>query len=615
MKKNYYARRRRHRRKARRRFYVIVSLLIIALGAGIYLIITGTGKEVGNPQKPNEIVDMTAPDGSATLPSETEQPTPAPPPELADTLVPQPTQGTNPSDIQLTAEIMDNGEEKDTYQRTEPISFGPGDEYTTLEGIIGFRGNNYRDTPSWGAAEIVDETLTLKTTKETGATGKWGGIAWTGQPLIVKWPEKTRTQMTMLKEEFRSKEDFVEVIYASLSGYVYFMDLETGDKTRSALYVGGPVKGTPSLDPRGYPILYVGQGLAPDGDDNSADDIYFRAFSLIDGELKMKVGAPDQDPFAHRQNWQAYDASPLIDAETDTLIYPGENGVLYICDLNTSYNDETGELTMDMDPKKVKYRYTTPRNQSADEGAGGRWGIEDSPVAWRNYIMFTDNVGILQCVDLNTLQPVYANNLFDDSDVSMVLEEAPADQTIYLYTGCEYDELVRPSDQTGPNYTGTAYARKINGLTGEVMWEIPYTVQSDGDVDGGILASPVLGKEGTTMEGLIIYNVTAEVKGDTTTSRVVALNKDDGTEVWSYDMDVAGWSPSSPVPVYTSDGKGYIVQCDKAGDVALIDGATGTEVTKLNVGEYDNFEATPAVYGNTIVVGSRNKHIFFVTIG
>jgi hypothetical protein len=80
-------------------------------------------------------------------------------------------------------------------------------------------------------------------------------------------------------------------------------------------------------------------------------------------------------------------------------------------------------------------------------------------------------------------------------------------------------------------------------------------------------------------------------------------------------MDVAGWSPSSPVPVYTSDGKGYIVQCDKAGDVALIDGATGTEVTKLNVGEYDNFEATPAVYGNTIVVGSRNKHIFFVTIG
>ncbi len=612
MKKNYYARRRRHRRKAKKRFYVIVSLMVIALAAGIYLIVAGI-KETGNPQKPNEAVDMTLPDSSATLPFETEEPSPTPAPmtTLAADLVPQPIEGTSPSDIQLTTGIMDNGVETDTFERTEPISFGSGEEYTALEGIIGFRGNNYRDMPSWGAAEIVDETLTLKLTKETG----WGGAAWTGQPLIVKWPQKTRALMTTLKEEFRSKEDFVEVIYATMSGYIYFMDLETGDKTRSPIFTGGPVKGTPSLDPRGYPIIYVGQGLQEADNMKDSDEMYFRAFSLIDGELKMKVGAADKDPFAHRTNWQAYDSSPLIDAETDTLIWPGENGVLYICALNTSYNDETGELTMDMDPKKVKYRYTTPRNQSADADAGGRWGIEDSPVAWRNYIMFTDNAGILQCVDLNTMQPVYANYLSDDSDVSMVLEEAPQDGTFYLYTGCEYDELVRPSDQSGPAYSGTAYARKVNGLNGEVVWGIPYNVQSDGDVDGGILASPVLGKQGTTMEGLIIYSVAAEVKGDTTTSRVVALNKEDGTEAWSYDMQIDGWSPSSPVPVYTSDGKGYIVQCDKAGDVALIDGATGTEVAKINVGEGDNFEATPAVYGNTIVVGSRNSHIFFVTIG
>lgn len=611
MKKNYYARRRRHRRKAKIRFYIIVSLLVVALGAGIYLIVTGTTKETGNPQSPSDTVDMTAPDGSVALPSQTELPAPTPMTTFAADLVPQPTEGTNPSDIQLTTELMVDGEEQDTYQRTEPISFGSGDEYTALEGIIGFRGNNYRDAASWGAAEIVDETLTLRTTKDTG----WGGAGWTGQPLIVKWPDETRALMTTLKEEFRSKEDFVEVIYATLSGYIYFMDLETGDKTRNPIWTGGPVKGTPSLDPRGYPIIYVGQGLQEVDNMNDSDEIYFRAFSLIDGEVKMKVGAPKQDSFAYRTNWQAYDASPLIHGGTDTLIYPGENGVLYVCDLNTNYNEETGALTMDMDPKKVKYRYTTPRNQSSDEGAGGRWGIENSPVAWRNYIMFTDNVGILQCVDLNTMQPVYANDLTDDSDVSMVLEEAPEDGTIYLYTGCEYDELVRPSEQTGLAYTGTAYARKINGLTGEVVWEIPYTVQSNGDVDGGILASPVLGQAGTTMEGLIIYNVSVEVKGDTTTSRVVALNKEDGTQVWSYDMGVDGWSPSSPVPVYTSDGKGYIVQCDKAGDVALIDGATGSEVAKLNVGEYDNFEATPAVYGNTIVVGSRNKHIFFVTIG
>ena len=606
-KKKYVLRTRRGRRKAKLRFVAVWGLLIIVMGAGTYFLVTTLGKPVENMQPSHEMLQ--------TTPSLTEQPTPEPLTTLAADLAPTPVQGTNPADISLTTGLMVDGTETQSYQRTEPITFGTGSEYTPLEGVITFRGNNYRDAASWGAAQITDGTLTLLNTKVTGATGNWGGMAWTGQPLIVKWPDDLRAKMTTLAEQYRNKQGFVEVIYASLSGYVYFMDLETGEKTRSPLKVGGPVKGTPSLDPRGYPILYVGQGLQPDGNDQKSKNMFMRAFSLITGEKLMEVGAADKDPFALR-NWQAYDASPLIDAETDTLIWPGENGILYVCDLNTNYNAQTGELTMDMDPKKVKYRYTTSQNQAADAANGGRWGMENSPAAWRNYIFFTDNAGILQCVDLNTMSPVYASNVTDDSDVSMVLEEAPADQTIYLYTGCEYDELVRPdAAQTGPNFTGTAYARKINGLTGEVVWEVPFTVQTNSSVDGGILASPVLGKDGTTMEGLIIYNVTMEVKGETTTSRLVALNKEDGSEVWSYDMEAEGWSPSSPVPVYTAEGKGYIVQCDLAGDVALIDAETGGEVSKLNAGEGEKFEATPAVYGNTIVVGSRNKHIFFITIG
>ncbi len=607
-KKRYYLKTRRGKRKARRRFIVVLSLLLIAVGTGTYFLVTTLGKPVDNVQSPDEIVE--------TVPTATEVPTPEPPTTLAADLVPAPVQGTNPADISLTTGLMADDTEIQSYQRTEPITFGAGSAYTPLEGVITFRGNNYRDTASWGGAQITDETLTLLTTKVTGDEGSKGGMGWTGQPLIVKWPDDVRAKMTTLAEQYRNKEGFVEVIYASLNGYVYFMDLETGEKTRSPLNVGGPVTGTPSLDPRGYPVLYVGLGQQP-GSGRSGRDMYFKAYSLITGEKQMQVGAADKDPFAYSDR-QAYTASPLIDAETDTLIWPGENGVVYVCDLNTNYNAQTGELTMDMDPKKVKYRYTSPQNQAADPGSGGRWGIENSPAAWRNYLFFTDNAGILQCMDLNTMTPVYASNVTDDSDVSMVLEEAPADQTIYLYTGCEYDELVRPdAAQTGPNFMGTAYARKINGLTGEVVWEVPFTVQSSDSVNGGILASPVLGKEGTSMEGLIIYNVTMEVKGETTTSRLVALNKEDGSEAWSYDMEIDGWSPSSPVPVYTSDGKGYIVQCDRAGDVVLIEanGEAGKEIAKLNVGEGENFEATPAVYGNTIVVASRNKHIFFITIG
>ncbi|MGI5849264.1 MAG: PQQ-binding-like beta-propeller repeat protein [Christensenellales bacterium] len=609
MKKRYYARRRSNRRKARARFFVIIAILIVALVAGIYFIVKAVSEEPGSADKPNASVKMTPPSTEeAGLPTEevteSAEPTPTSKVTLSADLVPQATRDTDPDRFDFKTTIMKDGTEVDSYQREDTISFGSGDEYTELEGIITFRGNNYRNAPSYGTAEITEGKLEIMRTKETGRIGDWGGLAWTGQPLIVKWPAKTRENMTMIYDEFRTKEDFIEVIVCSLDGNIYFMDLETGDKTRDPIKIGAPTKGTASLDPRGYPIIYVGQGLNPEGSPTACNDMFFRAFSLIDGTELMKFGSASCDPFAYR-NWQAYDSSALIDTKTDTLIEPGENGVIYTCKLNTVYDAEAGTVTMDYDPVKVKYRYTSTRNEAAD--SSGRWGVENSAVAWRDYLIFTDNVGMLQCLNLNTMTPVYTNDVTDDSDVSMVLEEDIANNTFYLYTGCEFDEGVRKGDKSY-----TVYARKLNGITGEIIWEVPFTTVP-GYPDGGILASPVLGNDGTSMAGLIIYNITKEKKGDSSTSRVVALDKETGKLRWEYDMGVAGWSPSSPVPVYTAEGKGYIVQCTIKGNVALIDGATGKAVDVLNVGE-ENFEATPAIYGNTIVVGSRSDHIFFIKI-
>ncbi|MFR5914587.1 MAG: hypothetical protein ACLUGJ_05435 [Blautia wexlerae] len=36
-----------------------------------------------------------------------------------------------------------------------------------------------------------------------------------------------------------------------------------------------------------------------------------------------------------------------MDAETDTLIYPGENGILYLIRLNTKYDLNSGTLSID----------------------------------------------------------------------------------------------------------------------------------------------------------------------------------------------------------------------------------------------------------------------------
>ena len=623
MKKRYYARRRKVRRTARARFYVIIAALAVALAVGIFFIVKAINDKPGTSETPSESVTLSAPDISSIPteePTPTEAPTPTPAPSLSADLVPAAIVGkTDPATFGFTTHIYVDGTETASYSREGLVSFPSGAEYNALEGITTYRGNNYRDAASWGTAAITSGTLTLlDIDKTTGAIGTWAGSACTGQPLIVTWPDKTRENMTSLYDEFKTKQGFTEVIMASLDGNIYFMELSTGTKTRDPIKIGSPTKGTPSLDPRGYPIIYVGQGLNPEGSKTAADHMYFRAYSLIDGSLLYKFGADSSDPVALR-NWQAYDASPLIDAATDTLIEPGENGVLYTMKLNTVYNEAAGTVSMTPGPM-VKYTYTTPRNEAAN-GGSGVWGIENSPVGWRNYVMFTDNVGMLQCVDLNTMQLVYASDLENDSDVSMVVEEDTANQKMYLYTGCEFDDTVVNATST----SGTCYARKVDGLTGEILWSTPFNVYTaiDGSVDGGILASPILGKEGTTMEGLIIYTVSSVIKEDgNKTALVVALDKNTGSIVWQVDMENSGWTPSSPVPVYTEDGQGYIVQCLFQGNIKLIrvDGSTASVADSINVSEEkgteepNSFEATPAVFGNTIVVGSRSGHFFYLTI-
>jgi hypothetical protein len=624
MKQKYYARRRRARRTVKTRFFIIIGLLVAALAVGIFFIVRAITDTPGSSLPPSESVQLTPPESSGSLPTEgttpTEEPTPTPAPSLAVDLVPAAVEDTQPSKFGFETHVYVDNEETTSYTRSGSVSLPTGAEYTALEGVTTYRGNNYRDASSWGTADITNGKLNLLTNinKTTGKIGRWGGSGCTGQPLVVTWPDKTREKMTSLYDEFKSKQGFTEVIMASLDGNIYFMELSTGAKTRDPIKIGAPTKGTPSLDPRGYPIIYVGQGLNPEGSDTASNDMYVRAYSLIDGKLLYSFGAKTKDPYAVR-GWQAYDASPLVDAATDTLIEPGENGILYTVKLNTQYDEEAGTLTMSPEPI-VKYTYTSTRNKSS-YGGTGVWGMENSPAGWRNYLFFTDNIGMLQCVDLNTMKLVYANDLENDSDVSMVLEEDIANQGIYLYTGCEYDDTVANATET----TGTCYARKINGLTGEILWSRPFTVYTaiDGSVDGGILASPILGKEGTTMEGLIIYTVSSVIKDDgTKTAMVVALDKETGDIKWQVDMENSGWTPASPVPVYTADGQGYIVQCLYGGEIKLIkvDGDTASVSDSVNVGEKmgteepNNFEATPVVFGNTIVVGSRSSHFFFLTI-
>lgn len=518
-----------------------------------------------------------------TVPTETTVPPTTEDPRLSFEAVR--TEAGDPKNWGVSWEIMVNGSIVDSYTREEPITFGDSSEFTALAGFTTFRGNNYRNTSTYGTATVTEQTLTKVWSKPIGAFNGWSGSGWTGQPLVVQWDEETKQIMNLYAEK-KAKEGLVEIIYATLDGYIYFYDLDDGSRTRDPIYMGANFKGAGSLDPRGYPLLYVGSGIYVDG---KGPRMY--VVSLITGKVLYQHG--NGDSFALR-SWSAFDSSPLVDAETDTLIWPGENGVLYTIKLNTSYDKEAG--TIDVSPDKpVKTRY---RN---DYSRQNRYvGYEDSIVVVDHWMYACDNGGMFYCVDLNTMELVWTQDTKDDNNSSPVFEWDDEGNG-YLYTA---PSLHWTKDS---NSKGTISVYKLDASTGEIVWEVPFECSTVTDLSGGVQGTPLLGKEGTELEGLIIYPIArcpSNYKG-----KLVAIDTETGEIVWEASTGNYAWS--SPTAIYTPEGKAYIFQCDVDGDAKLYD-AQGQRLTTISFGS--TVEASPVVFNDMIIIGSRGGRVFGVKI-
>ena len=509
----------------------------------------------------------------------TTEATTVPPTEPEPTYEPGYTENSDPNKWKIKWEILQNGAVTDGYSRPESITFGDASEYSAVEGVITFRGDNYRTGATYGTANIVNNTITKKWGKNISSFNKWTGCGWTGQPLIVRWDDETKAIMN-LYESKKEKAGLVEVIYATLDGNIYFYDLDDGSYTRDPLWIGMNFKGAGSLDPRGYPLMYVGSG-----DNASGKSPRMFVISLVEGKILYEQNGLDTDA---KRKWYAFDSAPLVDAETDTLIWPGESGVLYTIKLNTAYDIAAGTLSVAPETM-VKTRYSS--------NIGRKVGCESSTLIVGRYLYFADNGGLFFCVDLDTMALVWAQDTKDDVNATPVFEWGD-DGKGYIYTG------------TSMEYAkGTTYIHKLDAATGEILWEKTYTgVAYNSSVSGGILSSPVLGKEGTDLEGMIIYSIsrTPTAGGGT----LVALDTDTGEVVWEKQLRYYAWS--SPVALYTEEGKSYFVLCDSAGKATLFAGATGEELANVSLGS--NVEASPAVFENTIVVGTRGQQVFALTV-
>ena len=580
------AKKRGRKKQARRAKIPAGVLVFVAVVAALALLLAlllrallGGGPDAGvTPAvSPTATVDavVTATPGAATAPAATATPVPTVGPGLrsAGEVV------SPPSQFGLESIAVQNGERVDAYARTPEIHMGLSGEYTDVEGVTTFRGNNYRDSAAYGNIPDDPEELEIAWSVAVSQIDDWGGVGWTGQCAIVRWPEEVVRIMNV--REDKKGGPLTEVIYATLDGRVYFLDLYDGQATRPAINIGAPIKGSVTVDPRGYPLLYVGQGI-PEANGHSVD-IGTRIFSLIDQQLLFFLDGDDS--FAQR-SWYAFDAAPLVDGKTDTMLQVGENAILYLVKLNTDYDPEAG--TISIDPKVDRYVF---RSRVSDQP-----GMENSLAVYNDYGYFVDNSGLLQCVDLNTLTCVWAGDTGDDTDATIVLEEE-ADGTVALYTATEREHSA--------SYDENAYLRKINALTGEMLWKLPVKVYTSEGNEGGSFATPALGKG--ELGDLIFAHMTRTPDDGAT---LMAVDKESGEVVWRVAMGSGGWS--SPVCVYDASGKGYVLVGSSSGALRLYDGRTGRIISICDL--EGNIEGSPAVFEDMLVVGTRGKRIFGVRI-
>ncbi len=557
---------------------IIIVLVAVIAAAAIFFGIKyfKNGTEGGE-----DPTDSVAADSQELLSEESETTMPV---YNAEDFNPHSIESTEPENLVSSTTISVDGEEVENYVSKYSIKFSEGTKYTEADGVVTFRGNNFRTAPSYGTAEVSEGKLNSVWTNATGslcdASGTyWSGNGWSGQPLIRKWPDEMRRNFTAMYDWAREQDGLTEVIYASMDGYIHFYELETGKETRDPMNVGFTFKGAGALDPRGYPIMYVGSGV------NSTKG-RSRVFiiNLVTDTIMYEFG---QDESFCDRYWNGFDSSALVCAETDQLIYPGENGIIYIMHLNTKFDESTGSLSIKPD-NIVKWKYMGTRT-------GDKYwlGMEDSALILNHYLIIGDNGGLLMCLDLNTLKLVWVQDIVDDSNCTPVL--SIEDGHPYVYTSTSYHYGWRGTD------TLDVPIWKVDAETGEIVWKTSYKCQSMEDLSGGVQATMSVGKN--KLEGLIFVPIARTPEFNS--GMLVALRTEDGSVAWEKETDVYSWS--SPIDFYDSEGNGYIIHCNSAGNMYFIDGLTGEELDRVNLGS--NIEASPVMYKGYVVVGTRGQQV------
>ena len=533
-------------------------------------------------------------------PTATPTPEPTPEPTATPPLTAEAAAEADPALI-ASAQVFNGSKKVAEYTRAakDLIHMPVGGEYTKKPmGILTFRGDAFRQNAAQGTVtdpQLLEIAWRTEAGSARGASQTYYGISWTGQPAIVKWSKEVREKSNLYEAKIE-KSGLKEVIIAGMDGVIYFLDLADGNLTRNSIKLGYPMKGSPSVHPSGYPFMTVGQFARKMK--VKTGKIGLRQYNLYSGKELSLIDGLDGKLHRAFNDIGSFETSALIDRTSDTLITAGTNGLLYLVTLGSDFDYEAGVY-------KQSESNVVLKSKAKGEKKDSQTAVESSLAMYDRYVFYADMGGVLRCVDTNTMQTVWAVNT-GDAVMAAVALDLTESRELNLYTG---NVLLNRSK-------GAAQARCYDALSGAERWtvELPVKKNTKTKQEVGIIASPLIGQQG--LSDLVWFTVTGlseEGRSELNLpegeeAALVALDKATGQVRWVQGLGER--AESSPVAVYDSEGKGWVIQCRGDGEILLLEGSTGRVVHQLTV--EGTIEASPAVYNDMMVIGTTGKGTSYI---
>lgn len=437
----------------------------------------------------------------------------------------------------------------------DPANFGrpyPGER----DGLLTFRGNPSRSYYGQGPVPsnpvvqwrfgAPDELCSFST---VGAeTTKWCGTGWTGQPAVFDY------------------EDRRWVVVGSFAPAVHFLDAATGDRLRPDFEVDDLIKGSVTIDPDGFPLVYVG-----------SRDNFFRvvAFDRDTPAELWSLSADAVEPTMWNDDW---DGTALV--LDDHLFVGGENGQWHVVKLNRAYDLDGHAI---VNPQLI---FNAPGwdDELLEVLSDGNVSIETSITISGDLLWFANSGGLVQAWDIGPLRrgtgdPTRVLRFWtgDDTDASIVVDEAG-----FAYVGVELERANSRAVELGQ-------IMKLDPRRPDdpLVWSRDIHIR----VPDGVWATPAIHRD-------VLYVPTNEGK-------VFALDRATGEIRWEMKLQGPVWSS----PVVVDD---VLIQADCAGLIHAYD-VSDTSIRPPElwaIGLPWCIESTPAVWDGGIYVGHRRGEIW-----